>query len=206
MLWKISVFYWNTHTLKQLQTYDKCSFLLKLLKSTKTFVHYKSLKSARAITSIDSSKQTFPASVGVVRVIMPTASGGESWNVFLGLRLPSWDNCVTFAESEPYCHSILFVCLSGCLSVIPRLTAYHDWSITTKFGQTRVSLFGSPISHTFGARGKNMQNFAYFLHVDSGSRQTLLVLQFVIEFANIRAQYSPSTYASTHVSFFWFVP
>jgi len=30
--------------------------------------------------------------------------------------------CVTFAESEPYCHSILFV----CLSVIPRPTAYHD--------------------------------------------------------------------------------
>ena len=61
------------------------------------------------------------------------------------------------------------VCLSGCLSVIPRPTAYHDWSITTKFGRqvytclwTRVSLFGSPISHTFGARGKTMQNFAYF--------------------------------------------
>jgi len=60
------------------------------------------------------------------------------------------------------------VCLSGCLSVIPRPTAYHDWSITTKSGRqvhtfprTRVSLFGSPISHTFGARGKNMQNFAY---------------------------------------------
>ena len=59
-------------------------------------------------------------------------------------------HCVTFAESEPYCHSILFVCLSGCLSVIPRPTAYHDWSITTKFGRpvytcprTRVSLFGS---------------------------------------------------------------
>jgi len=41
--------------------------------------------------------------------------------------------CVTFAESEPYCHS------------------YHDWSITTKFGrqvytcpQTRVSLFLIP--------------------------------------------------------------
>jgi len=59
-------------------------------------------------------------------------------------------------------------CLSGCLSVIPRPTAYHDWSITTKFGwqvyscpRTRVRLFGSPISHTFSARGKNMQIFAY---------------------------------------------
>jgi len=55
-----------------------------------------------------------------------------------------------FAESELYCHSILFVCLSGCLSVIPRPTAYHDWFITTKFGRqvytcprTRVSLLDS---------------------------------------------------------------
>jgi len=29
-------------------------------------------------------------------------------------------------ESEPYCHHILFVCVSGCLSVILRPTAYHD--------------------------------------------------------------------------------
>ena len=79
---------------------------------------------------------------------------------------------VRIAESEPYYHSILFVCLSGCVSVIPRPTAYHDWSITTKFGRqvytcprTRVSLFGSPVSHTLGARGKNMQNFAYFQRV-----------------------------------------
>jgi len=42
--------------------------------------------------------------------------------------------------------------------------------------------------------------------VDSGSRQTLLVLQFVIEFANIWAQYCPSIYESIHVCFFWFVP
>jgi len=61
------------------------------------------------------------------------------------------------------------VCLSGCLSVIPRPTACHDRSITTIFGQqvytcprTRVSLFGSPIFHTFSARGKNVQNLAYF--------------------------------------------
>jgi len=52
------------------------------------------------------------------------------------------------------------VCLSGCLSVIPRPTAYHDWSITS-CPRIRLSLFGSPISHTVGARGKNMQNFAY---------------------------------------------
>ena len=62
----------------------------------------------------------------------------------------------------PFC---LSVCLSGCLSVIPWPTAYHDWSITTKFGRqvytcpwTRVSLFRSPISHTFGSRWKNISN------------------------------------------------
>ena len=61
---------------------------------------------------------------------------------------------------------------SVCLSVIPQPTAYHDWSITTKFGRqvctyawTRVSLFGSPVSYTLGTRGKNMQNFAYFQRV-----------------------------------------
>jgi len=60
------------------------------------------------------------------------------------------------------------VCMSVCLSVIPRPTAYHDWPITTKFGmqvhtcpRTRVSLFGPPVPHTLGARGKNMQIFAY---------------------------------------------
>jgi len=64
------------------------------------------------------------------------------------------------------------VCLSACPSVIPRPTAYHDWSITTKFGRqvytcpwTCVSLVGSPVSHTLGARGKNMQNFAYFQRI-----------------------------------------
>ena len=48
------------------------------------------------------------------------------------------------------------VCLSVWMSVghSATYTAYHDWSITTKFGRqvytcprTRVSLFGSPISH-----------------------------------------------------------
>ena len=52
--------------------------------------------------------------------------------------------------------SLHSVCLSGCLSAIPRPTAYHDWSITTTFSRprTRLSLFVSPISHIFGARGK----------------------------------------------------
>ena len=44
------------------------------------------------------------------------------------------------------------------MSVIPRPTVYHDWSITTKFGRqvytcprTRVSLFGSRLPH-FGCQ------------------------------------------------------
>jgi len=60
-------------------------------------------------------------------------------------------------------------CLFVCLPVIRRPTAYHDWSITTKFGmqvntspRTRVSLFGSAVSHTLGSRWKNMENFSYF--------------------------------------------
>jgi len=62
------------------------------------------------------------------------------------------------------------VCLDVCRS-FHDLQLYHDWSIRTKFGRQvytcprpRVSLFGPPVSHTLGARGKNMQNFAYFQH------------------------------------------
>jgi len=36
------------------------------------------------------------------------------------------------------------VCLSGCLSVIPRPTVYHDWSITTKFGRQVIYLSSDP--------------------------------------------------------------
>jgi len=36
--------------------------------------------------------------------------------------------------------------------------------------------------------------------------KTLLVLQFVIKFANIWAQYCPLTYASTHIGFFDLCP
>jgi len=41
---------------------------------------------------------------------------------------------------------------------------------------------------------------------DTRGRQTLLILQFVIDFANIWAQYSPSKYASTHGGFFDLCP
>ena len=39
------------------------------------------------------------------------------------------------------------------------------WNTRYTCPLTRVSLFGSPVSHTLGARGKNMQNFAYFQRV-----------------------------------------
>ena len=60
----------------------------------------------------------------------------------------------------PFC---LFVWMSVGHSAtysLPRLIDHNQiWSACPR---TRVSLFGSPIFHTFGARGKNMQNFAYF--------------------------------------------
>jgi len=74
--------------------------------------------------------------------------------------------CVCVCVSEPYCHSILFVCLSVGHSAtysLPRLI--DDNQIWSAGPLTRVSLLGSPVSHTLGARGKNMQNFAYFQHV-----------------------------------------
>jgi len=66
--------------------------------------------------------------------------------------------CVTFAESEPYCHSILFVWMCVGHYTTYSLSRLIDHNQICP--RTRVSLFGSPISHTFGARGKNMQNFA----------------------------------------------
>jgi len=72
--------------------------------------------------------------------------------------------CVTFAESEPYCHSILFVCLSGCLSVIRRPTAYHDWSITihNQIWSDPCKPFWIPCLPYFRCQRENVQNFAYF--------------------------------------------
>jgi len=69
----------------------------------------------------------------------------------------------------PFC---LSVCLDVCRSFRDLQPTTIDRSQPNLVGRscprTRVSLFGSPIFHTFGARGKNMQNFAYFQHVDSG--------------------------------------
>jgi len=99
------------------------------------------------------------------------------------------DYCDTFAEIDPYCHSILSVCLSGCLSVILRPTAYHNWSITTKFGRqvytcprTRVSLCGSPISHTFEVlvpEGKICNTYSCHCKRDASCHMTCFLLQSI---------------------------
>jgi len=76
---------------------------------------------------------------------------------------------VRIAESEPYCHSILFVCLSVGHSAtysLPRLTDHnHIWSAGIYLSSDPCKPFWIPVSHTLGARGKNMQNFTYFQRV-----------------------------------------
>ena len=74
--------------------------------------------------------------------------------------------CVTFAESEPYCHNIIPFCLSVCLDVCRSFRDHQPTTIDRSqpnlvgrytvytCPRTRVSLFGSHISHTFDARGK----------------------------------------------------
>jgi len=88
--------------------------------------------------------------------------------------------CITFVMMVyDSCSTIAHDCWSYVQFVLLRhvcrewaLLSFHSVCLsvchTTKFGRqvytcprTGVSLFGSPISHTFGARGKNMQNFAY---------------------------------------------
>ena len=90
------------------------------------------------------------------------SSNSVRW--FLALR--TWRSSVRLSvasRSQRVSLIVIPFCLSVCLSVIPRPTAYHDWSIITKFGRqvyrptcprTRVNLSGSPVSHTSGARGK----------------------------------------------------
>ena len=90
--------------------------------------------------------------------------------------------CVTY--SEPYCQSGMFV----CLSVAGRASGQCSSSTGHASGWC--------CCYVAAVRSRR----------DSGSRQTLLILQFVIEFANIWAQYSPSTYASTLVGFFDLCP
>jgi len=90
----------------------------------------------------------------------------------------------------------LSVCLSFCLSVASRLAESEPYCHSGMFGCLFVCTSGWCCCCVAAVRSRQ----------DSGSCQTLLVLQFLIKFANILAQYSPSTYASTHIGFFWFVP
>jgi len=55
------------------------------------------------------------------------------------------------------------VCLSVCWSfrdLQPTTIDRSQPDLVGRCPRTRLSFFGSPISHIFGARGKNMQNFA----------------------------------------------
>jgi len=63
---------------------------------------------------------------------------------------------VRIAESEPYCHSILFVCLSvrSFRDLQPSTIDRSQPNLVGTCPRTGVSLFGSPVSHTLGARGK----------------------------------------------------
>jgi len=85
-----------------------------------------------------------------------------TYNVFGGT--------LNLAQSNHHVHRewALLSFQSVCLSVIPRPTAYHDWSITTKFGRqvyicprTRVSLFGS-LSPILSVPGEKYAKFRLF--------------------------------------------
>ena len=94
----------------------------------------------------------------------------------------------------PGCLSVcMCVCVCVCLSV----------STNCRPRQRTVLLLRSSSSSNGRARGRCCCCVAAVRsRQDSGSRQTLLVLQFLTKFANIWAQCSPLTYASTHVGFF----
>jgi len=104
------------------------------------------------------------------------------------------------AQSGPYCHSRMFVCLDVGHSTtysLPRLIDHSQiWSAGTYLSLDPCKPFWIPYLPYFRCQMEKYGKFS----------QTLHVLQFVIEFANIWAQYSPSTYASTHVGFFDLCP
>jgi len=68
----------------------------------------------------------------------------------------------------PFCLSVWMSVGHSVTYSLPRLIDHNQiwsvlvWEIGDPKRLTRVNFFGSPISHTFGSRGKNMQNFAYF--------------------------------------------
>jgi len=106
------------------------------------------------LPSMPGAVNTRPTAVAVYRAL---ADGRLLCRILCNVRI---------AESEPYCHSIcLSVCLDVCRSFRDLQPTTIDRSQPNLVGRTRVSLFGSPVSHTLGARGKNMENFAYLQRV-----------------------------------------
>jgi len=111
----------------------------------------------RAVTNTDITDSDQPADHHAGDVIESRDNYRHTYSRLHRVTRPVY--CVTYAESEPYCHSILFVCLSVGHSTtysLPRLIDHNQiWSARVyTCPWTRVSLFGSPVSHTFGARGK----------------------------------------------------
>ena len=94
-----------------------------------------------------------PNDIWTVRIWIVVMAGGGGLDNFaerLGLGLRLWFCCcVTFAESEPYCHSILFVCLDVCRSFrdLPTTIDRSQPNLVGRYiytcPRTRVSLFGS---------------------------------------------------------------
>ena len=78
--------------------------------------------------------------------------------------------CLSVASRS---HRVSLIVITFCLDVwmsvghsatysLPRLIDHNQiWSAGIYLSLDPCKPFGSPISHTFGARGKNMQNFAY---------------------------------------------
>ena len=73
--------------------------------------------------------------------------------------------CVTFAESEPYCHSILFVCLDVCRSFRDLQPTTIDRSQPNLVGRylswDPCKPFWIPYLPYVRCQRENMQNFAY---------------------------------------------
>jgi len=79
-------------------------------------------------------------------------------------------NCITFAESEPYCHSILFVCLSVWMSVshsatysLPRLIDHNEiWSAGIYLSSDPCKLFWIPYLPYFRCQREKYAKFRLF--------------------------------------------
>ena len=78
-------------------------------------------------------------------------------------------SCLLCHVSQRVSLIVIPFCLSVWMSVIPRPTTYHDWSIRTKFGMQvhtwpcmRVSLFGFHCLPYFGCQREKYAKFCLF--------------------------------------------